>query len=173
MAETCEIHGLGYGFIGHEPTPDVAGQQILCAQHYDSEVNADYVRIEPFQRHVISIYKSVLPVHAVSKVFAHRPERRYGNVGCEHQRSARSARGNGPIHGIKIPDLAVDSVSVGPIRGRNAPHTGRTVFTWHVHLRRIEMVGARSTSRVLEEIDETAVATVAEVHPRVRVLMCE
>ena len=106
---------------GHKPTPDIAGQQVLGAQQRDAGVNADHIGIEPIERGIIAVDKTIAAEHAIAEMFANGLERRNRDVGREHQRSPRRGWSDRSIHGIERFDLAIDAIALGPVRRRDAP----------------------------------------------------
>jgi len=165
---------MGDGGVGHKPAPNISGQQILRAEQGDADIDADDIAIEPFLRGIESVHKSVLAIDAVFEMIAHGAQRRDGNIGREHQRAAGGARGDGSIHFFKLFDFAIDFVAFGRVGGGDAPDIGPEAERKHFgQIQTIQVVGARGVHRVLEEIDEAAVAAIAEIHPGLRVLMGE
>ena len=162
------------GGIGHEPAPNVPGQQILRAQQSDADIDADYIGVEPFLRGVKSIHESVLAIDAILEMIAHGAQSGDGNIGREHEGPAGGARGDGSIHCFELFDLAIDFVAFGAVGSGDAPdirpEAERKQFG---QVQAIQVVGARSVDRVEEKIDEPAVAAVAKIHPSLRILMRE
>src|ERR1700724_2253589 len=55
-AESNQIHRARNLLVGHEPAPNISGEQVLRAEQTDSQIDADHVAIEPLQNGVVSIY---------------------------------------------------------------------------------------------------------------------
>jgi hypothetical protein len=76
---------MGDGGVGHEPAPDISGQQILGAEQSDADVDADHIGIEPFLGGIEGVHKSILAIDVIFEMIAHGAQRRYGDIRREHQ----------------------------------------------------------------------------------------
>jgi len=76
---------VGDGGVGHEPAPDISGQQILGAEQGDADIDADDIGIEPFLGGIECIHKSILAIDVVFEMIAHGAQRGDGDIWREHQ----------------------------------------------------------------------------------------
>src|SRR5712691_8126343 len=106
-AESNQTHRARNRLVGHEPAPNISGQQVLRAEQTDSHIDPNHVAIEPLQNGVVSIYESVAAIDAFFELVLDGAQSGYRNFGREHQRAGGGAGGNGSVHGLKSFDFAV------------------------------------------------------------------
>src|SRR5260370_21356020 len=96
--ETSSLHSA-LGFRGlHEGVPYEAGTKILCHEHGNSGIYADYVVVVPVFQGVKGVYEPVLaPSRAVT--VTDRFQDTQGSLGQKGQRAAGSARHNLAVYG--------------------------------------------------------------------------
>jgi len=131
---------VGDGLVGHEPTPNISGKQILRAQQRDALIDTHNVAVEPLQGWIIGIDESVAAIDALSELASNGAQGWNGDVGREHQRTPGGRRRNRSIHGFKAFDLSVNAITFRAIRCGNAPDVGAK-RGWNT-ARDIQAVGA-------------------------------